>query len=118
MKRGISLGSVDPSASSITPRRRCRLRTRRSARLPPLARLMDDLYVGPQPEGLLRRVVDRMSVDDDHLMEPGRKPGEHVAEVPGLVAGRDHDADQHLRRGWPNRLLAIGEQLVVRGGRR
>jgi len=92
-KRGISCGSVEPSASSIT------MMSPVEASKPlckgvTLARalLFDDLGVGPQLAGDLARAVRRASVDDDHLVQIAGQASEHVGQVLDLVEGRDDHA--------------------------
>ena len=52
--------------------------------------------------GGLDRPVDRAAVDQDHLVDFG-KGRQHLAQVPGLVEGRDDDADPRLARARRSR---------------
>ena len=77
----------------------------------PLARLLDDLHLGPQPPRLGRRAIGGVSVHEQNLVQPGREPGEHVGEVPRLVTRGDHDAHAHGGRSESHR--HAGEDLIV-----
>ena len=91
---GISAGSVEPSASSITMMSPVAAANPQARALPlPRAVWVTTRTSGRRRAGDRDGVVGRVAVDEDHLVDDGREPGQHVRQVRGLVQRRDHRGD-------------------------
>ena len=72
--------------------------------------LLHDPHIRAQRPGHLDGAVDAPAVDQDHLVDVGGQSAEHVRKIPGLVAGRDDDADR--RTGGAARGLQVEANRV------
>ena len=94
---GISAGSAEPSASSITTMSPVTAAKPAASALPlPRARLAHHPdRAGSVAWARLDGVVDRAAVDEDHLVDR-RQRRQHGGQVARLVERRHHDADPRL----------------------
>ena len=92
--RGISAGSVEPSASSMTMKSPwATAKPQAKAFALAFAGLTHHQDVGTELLGHRHSVVARVPVHQDHLVALGVEGGEDVGQVQRLVLGRDDDAD-------------------------
>src|SRR5665647_932034 len=87
---GISRGSVEPSASSITM-----ISPVAGAKGRALARsvLLHETDAWQQPASHVSGSVRGLAVDEDHFVDAARDQRKNVWQVPGFIQRRDDDAD-------------------------
>ena len=114
MKRGISAGSVEPSASSMTVMSPVESRIPHPRAFPfPFPVLEDDPCIWPLGASDLDRPVRRVAVNDDHLGDLARHSLEDAGDVPRLIECGNDNTDRGIVGNGRGRARPRGPVLMA-----